>query len=498
MNDSQLDARLRMAFPAVAVPATLDGRIGAALDRHRRIRRIARPVRLTVGVAVSAALLIVMGPPVYAQAMVGRIAGALDGVQTVRIQRTSVDAEGNRIAAGDVQYDGGRWRIRSAGQDILFRQGKTYTFDPVVKAYVVSPGADGPFAKPTGIRMSEMLGAANQWSLERRVQIEEATLEGRPMRRATVENPGLGERYVIYADPQTDLPREVQVEGREGDRWRLRMIQSFDYGSRVPAHAFELEKGKPVIGEAERASRVAKAMTSETIAEMPLRRGRLVVRAVDVAADGTVFIAYQSGDASPYTWRGFAFDLSDDLGTQYARREVFGGAEDLVRLSKDRKLELEVFVPLQPIPAGRPRHLRFLTRRFKNQTLARTIRAGVTDASGRTTWRWQPNWQGRDTTPPTETVLVRRRIEAPTCDFAPGYAQLISFTDFSNEIAAAIFASSVRANGFAEREKWDEATRWYEEELRQMRRHERMGYGPWAEGRVLEKLAQVRNRTWVP
>jgi hypothetical protein len=497
MNDSRLDARIRSALPSAAVPASLDGAIDAALDRNRRIRRIARPVRLAVGVAASAALLFVMGPPVYAQAMVGRIAGALDGVQTLRMTRTSVDAEGNRFDAGEVVYDGGRWRIRSVGQDTLFRQGKTYTFDPVVKAYVVTERPDGPFASPAGIRMSEMLGAANQWSMDRRVQVGEATLDGQRMRRATVENPGLGERYVIYADPQTDLPREVHVEAKEGDAWQLRMIQGFEYGSRVPAQAFELAKGKPVISEAERAERVVGAMTAGTLAELPLRRGRIVVRAVDVAADGTVFIAYQSGDRSVNKIGGFAFDLSDDLGTPYARREVWGGNDDFVRLSKDRKLEVEAFVPLRPVDPKQPRALSFLTRRFKNRGLARMIQVILTDAKGRRTLVWQPNWQGNDLTPPTETVLVHKRVAAPTCEDAPAYAKLVS-SEFANEVSSAIFKSAARAKGHAERGDWDEATRWYEEELRQMRRHERMGYGPWAEGPVLEKLEQVRTRTWRP
>ncbi|MGV3617770.1 MAG: hypothetical protein ACO1SV_20790 [Fimbriimonas sp.] len=495
MKDSQLDARIQAAYPSAPVPATLDGRIVEGVERHRRSRLTLRRAKLAVGVVGLAATMTVMGPPVYAQAMVSRMAGALDGVTTMRLTRISVDSAGRRVPAGEVLYDGGRWRIRASGEDILYAAGQRYVLDPLVHAYVLSEQSEGPFANGS-IRLSEMLGESGHFSLDRRVRLDEAKLEGRTMRRATVDNPNLNERYVIYADPRTDLPQEIHVQSQEEGRWRLRMVQSLVYGAAVPRREFELPTGAATITEEERGRRVVGAMTSEEIASLPHRKGRLIVRAVDVAKDGTVYVAYQSGDRMVNSHRGFAFDLSDDRGTAYARRETFGGANnDFLRYSKAGKLELEVFVPLTPVDTRRPRTYSLLTRRFKNGGLARMIRTLTSNAQGVQTLNWQPNWQGTDLTPPSETVLVKKRFEGATCESAPSYAQLV-MSEFRNEIATSIFTTGTRAKELGNLGRWEEATRWYEEQLRLIRRHESMGLGPYSEDDARQKLEEIRNRAW--
>lgn len=498
MNDSQLDARLRAALPARSASASLASTIDDRLQRHRRIHRIVRPLRLAFALGATGLGIVVLGPPVYAQSVMGRIAGAIDGVSSLRMTRTSVDAQGNRYPAGESIYREGQWRMRMPNGDMLFRHSKAYVLDPALKVYVQQAKPNGPFANGTGIRLSEMLGVASKWSLDRRVAVDDAVRNGRPMKRAIVQNGGLGERYVIFADPKTDLPSEVLVEAWEGGAWRLRTVQKFEYGASIPTTAFELPKGAVVISESERSIRTVRAMTSKQLAEMPLRKGRVVIRAVDVARDGTVFVAYQAGDRVPNRWRGYGLELRDDRGTAYGRQMVIGLGEDFVKRAKDGKLEVEAFVPLEPVDPRQPRTYTVTASRMKTGEFTRWIDGVVQDPNGPFRMVWQPNWQSSDRTPPTKKDVLRLKFAAPTCDSMPAFATMLSPTNFGNEITTAIYTASVRGRTYAERKEWGAAKRWYEEALLQMRKHERTGLGPWSEEPVLAAIRSIDQRTWTP
>lgn len=498
MNDSQLDARIRAALPARVVPATLAQKIDGSVQRHRRIHRIVRPLRFAVVLGATGVLAAVMGPPVYAQATMGRIAGALDGVSSLRLTRTAIDAQGRRYPAGEMLYRDGKWRLRAQRGDMLYENREAYVWDPVVSAYVAVPKPNGPFGKGSGVRMSELLGVASKWSMDRRVSVDEAALDGKTMRRATVENAGLDERYVIFADPKSDLPEEVRVEARESGRWRLRMVQRFEYGASIPATELSLPPSATVMTQEERTKRVVAKMTSAKLGEMPLPKGRIVVRAIDVARDGTVFVAYQAGDRSANSWRGYGLELKDDSGTVYGRQVVTSLDRDFVKGSADGKLEVEVFVPLEPTDFRRRRTFSFTASRMGNGQLARWLETIVTDPNGKTRMQWQPNWRGSDRTPPTKWPLVNTEFSGPTCEAMPSYATLVSPTSFGNEVSTAIFAASVRGKAYAVRRDWGRAKYWYEEALLQMRKHERMGLGPWAEDGVMDQIRAIERGSWRP
>lgn len=235
MNDAQILA----AFPPVAEPATLDAKIDRALARHTAVRRVRR--RVALGTAVTAALAVglVVFPAVQAQATLSGIARSLDRQIHARVLTYTVDEAGRRwpqattiIADGDVAIldaKGGRQHFDTGD--------KSYDLDPTIGRFLVAPRRPGG-----SLRLSDLLGGASGFSLGKRADVRRVEVEGRSVLRATILNDGLPERYVIDADPETDLPVRMRVDALERGEWKLRTVLEFDYSAPVTALAPDLRR----------------------------------------------------------------------------------------------------------------------------------------------------------------------------------------------------------------------------------------------------------------
>ena len=487
MNDTQFDQALRAALPAPTEPPTLALKIDRALASAQRTRRLNRRVGLSLATAAALTLGFFAFPAVQAQASLGGIVSALDKQTRVRITTYSVAEDGSTrpsatttIANGDVAY------VDASGARQNFDVGdKTYALDPTLGKFIVRP------RRPSrSLRLSEMLGPAGEFGFDKRAEIERLTVDGKAIVRATVVNKGFPERYVIDADAATDLPISSRVDALERGAWRTRQRLEFDYAANVTAPKPDLVR-YPATTEVAASAAFGAAMTRETLGEMSFKKGRVVIRKVDVAADGTVFVAFQTGDRHPNSWRGYTLDVGGDVGTRYLRHgQIFGG-DDAPFMDKDGKIEIEMFVPATPIAPDARRAISITTIRMPDGKLGRKVALDVTD-KGRVVWHGLTldGWPYKDSFPPS-TTLLRRPAMLPTCEAAPAWAARLDFSRFGNPIAAEMEKANVRAQCAMEAKDWPEAEKWLNEQLRLMREHERQGYGPWSLSGPLDSLDKV-------
>ncbi|RYG37269.1 hypothetical protein EON81_07190 [bacterium] len=488
MNDSHFDQSLRAALNVPVTPASLDAKIDRALNHRHQIRTVRRRVFFTVAATGATTFALLSLPAARAQASLGGIARAMDRTTHARITTIRIDETGRRWPGDTISVaDGNSSVTNTRGVQTSIEFGKdSYVFDPTLKSYIVSPRRNRG-----SLRLSDMLGPAGGFSMTKRSETERVRVDGRDLLRLTITQNGLPERFRIEADAETDLPVRIVVESKERDRWRPRQEQTFDYSANVVVAAPDLKR-TPAITAQEADLRFEKAMTAETLAQAPMGKGRrLVLRAFDVAEDGTVFVAYQSGDRVVNSWNGYALNLRDDRGTEYVRGgEVFSRQEEIQ--SRDGKIEMETFIPRHPVPANFKRRFTITTQRDENRRLARSLYSEMHRPDGTVVRSFGPNpFSGEKA--PSEVVLFRP-TRTTTCATHPAWAGRVDHMGFSNPIWAEMTKARFRSQAAMEASDWPEAERQIEEELRRMRESEQNGFSSWAMNRPLKDLDLVRTK----
>jgi len=486
LNEKHFDDALQAAFPAPKEQPRVTTLIDRQIERLTKRNVLRRRVLLSTFATVGAITVVTLYPSVQAQATLNRMATALDGVSTLRMTNTTIDESGRRFPAGgtDILRDKVRMLNGAGETELLFVGEKSYAVDKSLNAYVA--GNNSPFGQKS-IKLSSFIAGEGGYSVSKSVQIDHVVWHGKDVLHATVENSGLPERLVFFADPKTELPLEVHVEAREAGTWRLRQIMEFDYTPHFTAGTFALDKKMPVLTEDQASARIVDSIVSKQIAEVRLKKGRVVVRSIDVAEDGTVFVSYQNGDRRANTFTGNTINLSDNLGTIYAYQSepTVGRAEDFVKHSKDGRLEVAFFVPVTPIPPTKPRTLNLSTQKFQNGELARMIQvieAGV--------MKWVPNRQhpGDEATP---VKLISQDFPHATCTDYPDYLSRIR-TDFTSESLSDMQKSQLRGQYYMDKQNWVEAEKWFNQQLNAIERYERLGLGLYSEDQVRTNLKVVR------
>lgn len=483
------DADLRRSFPLPSEPATLDAKIDRALARHVTGRRTKRRVFLGTTVTAMLAAGLVVFPAVQAEATLRGIVRSLDERISARVVTYTVDEAGRRwpsatttIANGDVAI------VEARGGRQYFDVGtSSYALDPTIGRFIVSSRRPGG-----SIRLSDMLGGASGFSLGKRVDLRRLDVDGRAVLRATILNGDLPERYVIDADPKTELPVRMHVDAFERGEWKVRSELEFDYSASATTFAPDLRRFPPITAK-EADADFERAITREALAELPLKRGRLVVRALEIAHDGTVFVAYQSGDGQPNRWNGYALDLADDLGTRYVRVADLFSAGRRESTSPEGAVQMEVFAPLRPIAPDRVRTLNLTAHKWSNGRLARRIALNVVHPGGRIERRWQSNAMSRKDVDAREFPLLTRKGSVPTCGAMPSWAARMAPTEFGNDAWSGRIIAQYRAQSAMDDRNWPEAGRQLNEQLRLIREAEARGFGSYSRVQALEDLDKVRS-----
>jgi hypothetical protein len=492
MNESEFDAGLRTALSTQTATAMLDAKIDAALSRHLRRGRVVRRFAYSCAATAAVALAIWCVPVIQAQAAISRIAGALDAVATVTVSKFTVDANGGRSPAGTIYYDHGRWRMNdgTGGRLTYYLKGKTYSLDETIGAFVVQDTADGPFSRnASSFKASDLLREAEGDTWTRRATVDQTTLNGREVRRLTLDNGQLPERYVFYADPQTDLPIQVECLTQELGNWRVADVMLFDYNRSIDPRQFEPDfKRYPVLTKAEADAKFEEAVTSKDLADVPLKRGRLVVRSFDVAKDGTVFVLFQSGDSTANSFGGFALDLKSDDGTEFLRPQFFGTTMPGATLPAEGRFEVATFVPLEPEDPWQTHVYSLSTHRSKDGTLARELICEVHYLDGSIETTHAPATGSGPNDVVSEVPVMRTAIEKPTCEVRPESLTRIDSMWFGNDVVTEMQEAALRANRYMCLKRWNDALRWSNEELRLKRLHESLGYGSWSQDDTLQRI----------
>ncbi|HSI73619.1 MAG TPA: hypothetical protein VK934_10635 [Fimbriimonas sp.] len=496
MNEREFDSALKEAMVAKVATSRLDRKIDSALDRVRAGGRWRLRVWTLSGAVGALAFAVLLVPPMQAQATIARLQGALEGVRSLRVKKFSIDENGNLAENGFVAYSAGHWRMENAngaGKTYLLN-GKQVSYDPLMRVFV----ANETRSQMQSLRLRDLMGSLGGFDIKRRVSQRNLQVQGRAAIEATIEY-GLPERLVVLADASTQLPIESRLESLELGKWRAREVSIFDYAAKFAPGFFEMPKGVPIVDRKELAKRMVDSMTRRQLASVPLDKGKLIIRAVDVAQDGTVFVAFQSGFKKARSWKGSTFRLTDDIGSAYQLLPHGGEGsldEEFIARTQDGKMELEVFVPVAPMINWTPRVVKLSASLYADGSLVRWVPSSMTLPDGSAgPERLVPNIYRVDgNNPMTSRTVLSHPVKEATCGDAPLYASMLNRTNFGSKTAAQITTAGARATFAMEKAHWKDARFWLNEKLRFMREHERLGLGSYSLGQTLENLRTVEGR----
>jgi len=497
MNEAELNSNLHQAFPEVSESAGLDRKVDDALRHYRHKIMIRRRFTFSVLAAGCIALGLFAIPVVRANASIAQMAHALDNVSTVAVSTSTVDSHGNRTKSGLIVYDHGNWFLdygRPEGATYYWN-GHSYVIDPTLKVFTTRDEPNGPFHNQgDSFKVSSLIAQMGSSVTHKLVSTESTTLNGRPVTRIQIDHESLPERYIFFADPKTELPVEMHVEGKELGTWKLVQVMTFTYGGQVDPHLIQPDLKKyPVLTEEAANKRFVDSMEASKLAELPLKRGMLTIHKFDIAEDGTVFVVFQSGNRATNSWRGYPFALTDDQGTRYLPLQMFVEQHGQgLSIPKAGLIETEVFVPLDPIPSGQTRHLKLGAMRDSHLDLVRQVEIMLIDENGKLVKSAQPNYFG-NSKEGTWSTLLRQTISKATCQERPSYISRVAYETFSTDIDSQITKLRTRAKARLDDSQWQAALPLLEEEARKIDEREHLGYGPMSRDDVLKDLQTAKD-----
>jgi outer membrane lipoprotein-sorting protein len=279
-----------------------------------RVRRAVRAAGLAAGVA-AVAWLILIARQDRAAAVLGQIRGAASRVKTMHMVNWLAQGLGGRTRYV-MWYADGRFRMETEGQTISIYDGKRlHTYDPRTRVFFKNV-SDQPFGTAFGGFTIDAILAVKPGA---KVSADEnASLGGKRAMRLTIDDEGLGERVVVWADPDTRLPLEFKVYARQGQQWKyMGGSEKIEYNIRVdptlldfkpPANARVIDK--------ENFAREWMARYEKGMGTVSLGGALVTLRDFQVCRHGDVYIIYSPKDVPGL--RVQEATLTDDVGTQYA------------------------------------------------------------------------------------------------------------------------------------------------------------------------------------
>lgn len=491
MNEEHFDRHLREAMPAADATETLDRkinrRIAGATVRGTRVRRF-----VIVGGAVAAVTAAVVFMPSRAEAVLQRIAGSLDDVDHFVMTRYAVLPDGAHKAHASMTYSRARWKFIEPGRgESIYRRGEMITYDPVLKVYRRTAQPDGPFMHNVkGIGLRSLL-ASGGMSPDTKVTVEDATRFGRSVIKAVQSNPR--ERIVIYADPKTDRPLEAEVSTASAG-WQVVEVLLFDYSSSVSDKTFEPDPKVRVVTNQEAAQILLDKLTATSFMERPNGKAKFILRKVDVAADGTVFVVYQAGDRGS-GWRGFRLVVTDDQGNEFAApaQPVMVADQAAALTSKEGRIQTETFVPLKPAASWRARKIT-ISAHFKEDTMIQFVYGFSKYEDGTWEFRKFPNNLGvtPETIPPAQPIWSQN-FDSPTCEWRPEHMAMLDFANFSSDLRSRIWRADHLARRNLNFGLWSEAGDNLEQAIALKEQAAREGLGSYATTEDRDNLRRIRS-----
>jgi outer membrane lipoprotein-sorting protein len=294
----------------------------------RRGRWVLRTATATAIIALGLGLfLLPQVRPVSAEAALGRVVGASEGVHTSHLVLWMALPGGMRETHTS-WYDEGKWRLETwRGPDLVRVQvhdGEQSHFYSADDNTAYLNASDSPFGTPfNGFTVGAMLESLGE---DRDVAMEATrTEDGRPADRLTITTWNQhtptertpGERLILLADPETDLPLSLEVYVSVGDEWQLvGGTETVEYNLTVdptlfvldyPPNAHVVDRGK--------LSQEWQQRYDRGLDRIDTAEGDIVLRDFQVTALGDVAAIWTG--TSPFV----EVTLADSLGTSYLRNQ---------------------------------------------------------------------------------------------------------------------------------------------------------------------------------
>ncbi len=362
MNDFQI----RAAFPLTEEPASLNAKIDGALAAQVELRPAPRRFALGFTLTVAIATLVFL-PTRPAQASFVSILGALESSEHVRIVISTVLANGHQAVQRTIDVDG----VDQHTYDRLGRVDeygigtRLIAYDPLLKAFVESPRRTGREMQKIWFTLGKGVYNGMESEVARSVQ------NGTEVLRATVSPKGGNVRFIFDASPVTRRPFLEIRQSKTKEGWRTMEVARFAYD--VPFRTTPPPTGVPRLSPAQAEAQYRDVLLKTPVAVASLGKSCLTIRRLDVARDGTTFVAFQRGPEESGGFRGYTFRLTDDLGTEYVRVGTTLVRRFSAVLNPGGPFEMEVFSPRKPVKSWSPRHLRLQAHRFEDGTWAGTL-----------------------------------------------------------------------------------------------------------------------------
>ncbi len=428
--ESNLAQGLQPQKPSRDLSIVIDEKLRGA-RRQRQFRR--RIYVAATGTAVITISLIVL-PTVKARATLQRMSGALDNVNQVVMTTYDIGEPAKETMSMKVTYLQGQWKVEdSQGHLTYFTHGINYIFRKDTGRFITQTGRTGPFGNNLShLGLSAILEQLKGWQPSTQVTLDDTPFEGRTVTRATVDQGPSGGRSIFYADPSSELPIALETYIRAKDRWTLNGITRFDYEAKIdPASLLPDLKRYPPVDEKQVADQEVAHLLNSKLGSTPLKRGRIILRSVDVGQDGTVYVTSQAGEKKPHWDKGYPVSVTDNLGTTYARMAFWTVTdEEVIAHSADGKLELSVFVPVELEPKFRPKTVRVTANLKSNGTLARHLQAMQGNTKGQI---FSFYWYDDKSIKTHEVELARIPFVKATRADAPTAARLIAPHPFDED-----------------------------------------------------------------
>lgn len=388
---------LTETFPTESPSAALSERIAAMAaetDAKRHFEAVAPSpkkrsfvprFRLALSAATVMFLLtgaVLVAPRVMTTQALARVEAAMAKVNSVHMVAYIIK-DGKRVKSNETWFQNGQWRIQNeaAGHFQLYKEGRSWSYDPVANIVTVNSKPDGPFShSPSGFTLAAMLHDLETMGQKPKVIGRSTeTIDGKTMERVELETVSNYEttRVTLVVDPETDLPSRMEFTSRTRYGKEGSGVMEMSFNEPLAQSLFEpkFERAPRFIDIARQQkewnSRLEKGIASKKAGERTI-----TINDVRVNKRGAVFVLYTAGKKpgdqfsdgeNRFAGRDWKITLTDSLGTRYQWIDAgdFIVEQPKPRLVNGARLEGDWWVPEVAPEPGQFWHPRTFTLRFE-------------------------------------------------------------------------------------------------------------------------------------
>ena len=353
----------RMASPALyarvaAAAQTCETAGGARSTSHRRALRVTVAL---LALAAALAVLISSTPSWVGAAVLRRAQTALDHAARMESVTWSVAPGGSQKIVSQTWTQNGDWRIEEPQRVRLFASGRLWIYDRASRRLTVQSLSRFVTYPSSGFSLGAIRRDEDRWGWDRIRDLGQSTLDGRPVERVAIQRPDEAARELLLVDRATDLPVEALLQVDHQGNWITQSVTRMRYPARpMPRTRFQPHfPGTASVLNINTAKAAWLRRIAAGLAQRVVGDRKIVVRDLEVNADGIVFALYTIGRRLSDTRPRLTVDLSDERRTRYVRPEgsIAPFTPD-VRIREialhGAQLEAQIWIPLVPQNSTQP------------------------------------------------------------------------------------------------------------------------------------------------